>query len=142
MRIHSDIIIGHEFYDSALIIPGGDVAAEYTRHGSRSRDHAFEVSLTGHGERHTRTKAGNEGKAATWDDWGFFIAALFEIDPNAFWGSASYQTYEGARHFHILTCDRFNLLRVDFPTVALPKLKRAELAELRSDGFENAKWQA
>jgi hypothetical protein len=57
------------------------------RHGSRSRDHAFDVKLEGESRR--RPNGGSSGVeygsgyAATWDQWGVFLAVLFDLDPNA-----------------------------------------------------------
>lgn len=149
MRIHSDKLSRIHFYDAVAAIPGYRVTVEVAEHGSRSHARAFEVKLTGFGERHTRTKntgyaAGHpeDEKAATWDDWGFFISFLYDIDPNAVWGTVKHPVYENARHFHILTCDRFNFVPDDFPAEPLTRLTRKELRELRIDGWENANWRA
>ncbi len=83
MRLHSNILTARDIYEATP----ADVIATVTTHGSRKRASAFEISLAGFGERHTRKKnsgqygAGDE-KAATWDDWGVVLARLFEIDPN------------------------------------------------------------
>lgn len=67
-----------------------DVYLDAMEYGSRSHNHAFEVSLTGYGARHTRAKnTGTRGagddyeRAATWSDWGRFLAGVFERDPSA-----------------------------------------------------------
>jgi hypothetical protein len=101
MRLHTDVLTGITLY-SAMVGVGDDVYLGFTRHGSRKRDHAFEVSLTGHGKRHTRTKnTGTRGaimgdgyaeRAATWSDWGRFLAALYELDPDM---DATYYTSSG-----------------------------------------------
>jgi hypothetical protein len=83
MRLHSDIITARDIHAATP----ADVAADVSQHGSRSRARAFEVSLEGLGGRHTRKKnSGNRGAgyeyAASWDDWGVWLARLFEIDPN------------------------------------------------------------
>jgi hypothetical protein len=49
-----------------------------TEHRSRSRDRAFEVILSGESRR--RQNGGSE-YAATWDQWGVFLARLFTVDP-------------------------------------------------------------
>ena len=83
MRLHSDIITRTDIFAA---LPR-DVGAEVMEHGSRKRARAFEVSLSGLGARHTRKKnSGQYGAgydyAATWDDWGLWLAALYEIDPD------------------------------------------------------------
>jgi len=99
MRIHTTILDTVGIWRAATTSP--DVTVYVTRHGSRSRDHAFEVSLTGHGARHTRVKnTGTSGAApgehaATWSDWGRFFAALFAVDPRA-----KCCNYNGAADFH------------------------------------------
>lgn len=58
--------------------------------GSRSHARAFEVTLRGHGTRHKRSphtplpdsdRAGE--RAATYDDWGRWLALVFDADPQA-----------------------------------------------------------
>lgn len=98
MRIHTDTLT---LNDLRL---GADLArVQFTRlseHGSRSRDHAFDITLTGESKRHQN---GGPDKAATWDQWGVFLAWLFYIDPNAkMWA------YDGVGEFHRKTDWRFD----------------------------------
>lgn len=62
-----------------------------TEHGSRKRDHAFEIALEGDGTVSKRRRnpgtswayrTEEPGYAATWDQWGWFLAELFRRDPN------------------------------------------------------------
>jgi hypothetical protein len=63
--------------------------------GSRSRTRAFDIKLAcatkykNDGRR--RANSGNHGSAyrytATYDEWGFFIAEIFERDPEAVFGN-------------------------------------------------------
>jgi hypothetical protein len=81
--------------------------------GSRTRDHAFEIALVGFGSRHKRARAWGQGsygkgdqsnapRAATYDDWGYFIAQIFEADPNAVFGP-----YKGQQDFNRQTRFKF-----------------------------------
>lgn len=75
--------------------------------GSRSHSHAFEVQLgwygnkvKGDGRRFKNTGKGGADSvyAATYDEWGQFIAELMERDHNATFG-----TYKGYQGFHEAT---------------------------------------
>ena len=113
MRVHSKIITLTDIYLRATEnLPG--VYATATEHGSRSHGTAFEVSLEGNGyARNTGTRgAARDGydeapKGATWDEWGAFIAALYEIDPDAVWGSVKRPVYRNKDNFDFMTYDRF-----------------------------------
>lgn len=99
MRIHTDTLSRHDVLAAAGALSGVYVYA--TPHGSRKRDHAFEVALRGSEERHTRRpNSGRYGAdsyeyAATYSDWGYFLAALFAADPNL---TTTY--YSSANGFH------------------------------------------
>lgn len=86
MRIHTDRLTESDIYTAARHARADVVVL--TEHGSRSRDHAFNVKLEGESRR--RPNGGASGKgyasgyAATWDQWGVFLAILFDIDPDAF----------------------------------------------------------
>lgn len=72
-------------------------------HGSRSRDRAFEVILSGESSRWPNGGRDTmNGKAATWDQWGVFLAHLFDVDPQL-----RCQAYDGAYDFHMQTTERF-----------------------------------
>jgi hypothetical protein len=75
-----------------------DVKSE---HGSRTHRISYEVELSGEGERHRRNaaNAGSTGRrAATRDDWGNVIAALYELDH-----SAKIGPYNSRAEFHAMT---------------------------------------
>lgn len=83
MRIHSDTLTSQDVYNAARVARA--TVEVLTQHGSRSRDHAFEVKLTGESRR--RPNGGNYGAerdvfAATWDQWGVFLQILFDLDEN------------------------------------------------------------
>jgi hypothetical protein len=89
MRIHSDFIEEVDVRKAARL-----AGVQFTRfglHGSRKREHAFDVILTGSSPR--RQNQG-EDYAATWDEWGSFLGYLFALDANA-WT----QQYTSGAHF-------------------------------------------
>jgi len=114
MRIHTDILTVSDIYAAAAHAGGGDyrtspVMVDVTEHGSRSRARAFNVKLTG-----TSTRRPNPGQgghtgdtyAATWDEWGMFLAELFRRD-----GAATIpNVYPGMGDFEYQTNGRFNAL--------------------------------
>lgn len=82
MRIHSDYVTVSDIY--AILSEGlSGVTVEITRHGSRKRKAALEVRLEGTS---TRRNMSNTGQAATWDEWGVFMARVFNLDANAILG--------------------------------------------------------
>lgn len=102
MRIHTDNLTTGDLMDAAKI---ARVEIDWTSHGSRSRDHAFEVRLTGESRR--RPNSGQYGAtrdayAATWDQWGVFLAELFQRDatatiPSAYRDGEAFANHTGDR---------------------------------------------
>jgi hypothetical protein len=105
---------------------GGYHADVVERKGSRTRDHAFEIALVGLSSRHKRARAWGEKRAsgyyldrssnpraASYDDWGYFIAQLFKLDPDAVFGP-----YKGVDDFNAQTKHRFELDNGIVTTVA------------------------
>lgn len=91
MRIHSDTLTRFDL-DAALPIrvhPIGDVALN----GSRKRDHSFTIYLTGTGVH----VSGHDSryKCATYEEWGWFLAALYKLDAKMIAGP-----YEGLADFN------------------------------------------
>lgn len=101
MRLHTDTLTYQDIYDACR--KARVSAPVLSRHGSRKRDHAFEVILSGSNPRNAN---GNDFKAATWDEWGVFLAHLFYRDPQMFAGTKNWN-YDGAEHFNRRTDDRF-----------------------------------
>lgn len=96
MRIHTSLT-QQEVYSS---LPDG-VHANIMRHNSRKRDHAYEVTLYVHTKDDLHRRFGNSGGygaatdvAATWDEWGIWMANIYEKDPDAIIG-----WYESHSHF-------------------------------------------
>ena len=84
----------------------GATLERFTRHGSRSRDHAFEVILSGDGRRGGQW-AGGDTKSATWDQWGIFLNHIYEVDQ-----TMKCWAYEDADDFHWKTGERFKSLKL------------------------------
>lgn len=89
MKIHSNTLT---VQDIRAAVPDGCYLARHyidderaTVHtlGSRTRDHAFSVRLSGSSK---STMRHLPDKSATWDEWGIFLARLFKLDPQAVCG--------------------------------------------------------
>lgn len=102
MRIHSDVIAYTQQIRDAL--PAGVHAQVVNPHRSRSRRYAYEVKLTGTGS-HASQWGNRDTPAATWDEWGMFLAKLYELDPNLMAAN-----YRDAEHFRWTTGGRFDTL--------------------------------
>lgn len=100
MRIHTDKLTRGDLVSADK---AGAYFAGLTEHGSRKRDHAFEVKLRGDSKRRPNFYDGGGDYAATWDQWGVFFGELFRIDPNAIIGP-----YDGADDYSHKTFGRFD----------------------------------
>lgn len=88
MRIHTDKLSTNDLYAAT---PAGVDIDECMQHGSRSRERAYEVRLIvwngGKGTSHPYRRnsgqygADRNGYAATYDEWGYWLDALFDLDP-------------------------------------------------------------
>lgn len=121
MRIHTSVINRLSTLDTALASQQQrDRIADHVSfktipdpHGSSIRRHAFEIQLEAD-RRDRGRRAGNSGSygamraevdgyAATYDEWGWFLAALYDLDPDMIVGSPSSPTYRSKVHFHRVT---------------------------------------
>lgn len=124
MRLHSDIIRASDVRDAlAAEIKAGRVAATVefkilVEHSSRSHQFGCEVQLSswnqvpGDGRRRGNDGAYGsmtENYAATFDEWGHLISALYRLDPLAIWGSAKHPVYDGVLDFDRKTGMSYNL---------------------------------
>ncbi len=75
MKLHTNTL---EHGDLVAALPDR-VYARPLRTGSRKRDHGFIVYLEGSSPR--RSQHDREAFAATWDEWGMWLAALYDRDP-------------------------------------------------------------
>src|SRR3954468_14793548 len=102
MRIHADTLT-HRQIDTAARAAG----VRFVRrndHGSRTRDHAFDVILSG--DSPYRVNGNPDEFAASWDQWGIFLASIFSADESV----TITRVYRDADHFHMITGDRFETL--------------------------------
>jgi hypothetical protein len=74
MRIHTSACINH-FRMAATV--AGVTFERLEHHGSRSDLQAFDVVLNGSGR---NQPWGRDYQAATWDEWGMFLAEVFNYD--------------------------------------------------------------
>lgn len=100
MFIHSDTLTEQ---DIRSVVPDGTyLAGHYDPRdgvtwgsvhvaGSRSRARRFSVRLSGSSRYAMRSLP---DKSPTWDEWGIFLAAIFELDPHAVCG-----IYKGRNDF-------------------------------------------
>lgn len=105
MRIHSSVLNGNHMMNAAMYASGngdGDVTCEVQKVGSRKRDRAFEVRLSGDGTFSRRRTMDGRGYAATWSAWGCFLAYLFEFDADMIAGP-----YKGQDDFNRQTYGLF-----------------------------------
>lgn len=108
MRIHTKLD-AREIYEAAGVA-NADVVG-LSQHGSRIADRSFEVHLEGDSNRRPNSGASGAGSgyAATWDQWGAFLGALFWQDPDMLCGSgAKRPIYRNAKDFHHQTARRFD----------------------------------
>jgi hypothetical protein len=112
MKIHTDALSSLDLYRATDAAGMHGVHIDgLTRHGSWSRDHAYNVTLRGNSTRRPNPGAGGRSYyddneyAATWDEWGMFIEALFQADPNAIIGQ-----YRSHALFRAATRNRFDWL--------------------------------
>lgn len=106
MKLHTDTLRYADLLEAASNA-GSGVNVDGTLKGSRSKDHAYDVSLTG-----TSTRRPNSGRsgasddyAATWDEWGMFFAHLYSVDPGM-----TCWAYDSEDDFHFKTGARFHAL--------------------------------
>jgi len=99
VRFHSSFLEDSDFRRAARTAGVG--FTRFDLKGSRSRDRAWDIILTGSSSRNQNM--GGEDKAATWDEWGVFLGALFNLDPTA----VVPKVYEGGEHYHWSTGNRF-----------------------------------
>lgn len=119
MKLHTNVLTERDVYRATTAAGMAGVRADVVQVGSRSRSHAFDVHLTG-----TSSRLPNGGArareaywgvdrdhAATWDEWGMFLAALYELDPLMVCGSPGRPAYLNRAAFHAATGGRFLSLR-------------------------------
>lgn len=111
MRIHTNAL---HLADIAHAAKLAGVTYDATQKGSRSRDHAFDVTLFGSGRTggrwgNTGTRGASSEKSATWDEWGIFLNALFEADESV----RVAKVYEDRESFDWATGSRYRDLAAE-----------------------------
>jgi hypothetical protein len=114
MRFHTDTLTPmhlHEIVKSTGLAAEGVAIAHADMHNSRSHKAGIEIVLRASpgkdrfGKTRRNPNSGTSGayndyeKAATYDEWGIFMAKLFELEPTASFG----RTYKDADDFHAST---------------------------------------
>ncbi|QXN74011.1 hypothetical protein SEA_BLAB_85 [Microbacterium phage Blab] len=117
MRIHTNVITNEaDIYDALRgQITLGRIASHVSfktldEHGSRTHQTAFEIQLqaevrdngrrTGNSGSYGAMQSEVDGYAATYDEWGWLLAALYGIDSNMVVGSPNMPLYANAVAFH------------------------------------------
>jgi hypothetical protein len=113
MRIHTNIAglteIGAAARYASEVSGGGVTVHLIGTHASRSHAHAFEIRLTGDGTLSRRRSnsgrygADSDAYAATYDQWGHFLFALYAVDPDIKAGP-----YTGVEDFDHQTSGKFS----------------------------------
>lgn len=114
MLIHSSRLTDYDIRDS---VPDRCyLAGHYNRHGdwasiheagSRSHERSFSVRLAGSSPYNMQRLP---DKSATWDEWGNFIAELFQRDPSAKIGQ-----YDGVQDFIDQTSSEYERMTKHMP---------------------------
>jgi hypothetical protein len=86
-------------------LPEGVSFDRISESGSRTHRRKFNVLLTGSGYRvNTGRYGAGDWQGATWDEWGLFLANVYDADPSAL---CPVPGYRSRIHFHVLTAGRF-----------------------------------
>lgn len=113
MRIHANTLAPHQIYEATCAAGMTGVDVTLTDHGSRSRARAYDVKLTGTSSRRpngsNRDGESTDNYAATWDEWGMFLAALFAADDSL----TIPHVYADVDDFHFKTGGRYHDLTAD-----------------------------
>lgn len=111
MKIHSNHLGPTDLRNAAE--RAGVTLTRMVPRGSQSHAHSWDILLSGNGPRRSQYGGDQEAPAATWDEWGMFLAELYRRDPEALCGTRSYPTYANAAHFSWITDNRFDDLKPD-----------------------------
>ena len=125
MRLHSDKLTEQDLHDALRTEKEiGRIAESVTfkvldSHGSKSHARAFEVQLESWAQvKGDGRRVGNSGSygamsggdyAATFDEWGWFLAALYRVDQDMICGSAKNPVYEGSLDYAMKTAETYTL---------------------------------
>jgi hypothetical protein len=113
MKIHANDLTAGDIHDAAR--KAGISIERLTRHGSRSREVAYDVIFSGSGNLggqwgNSGTSGAGAYKSAAWDEWGIALDAIFRADESV----TVPRVYEDREDFRWQTNGRFNgLTRAD-----------------------------
>lgn len=119
MKLHSDTLDESAIFKALRAAKdAGQVTndihlVQFNPSGSRSRARGFDIQLGTHNPLTGPTKSrhfknsGTDGAssiwAATYDEWGWFIARLFDADPDAIFGPyAGVEDFAGKTRYHFI----------------------------------------
>lgn len=102
MRIHTNSAVTYSVIHEAAKAANATLESSDIK-GSRSHDQAWEIALTGESRRRPNFGKNSDSYAATWDQWGVFLAAIFAVD-----SEAKCWAYENRDDFDWKTGDRFD----------------------------------
>lgn len=107
MRIHTNENTYSNVFDAAR---AANVDVDVTEHGSRTHERAYEVKLEGSSNSRPNFWDGDPNVyAATWDEWGVFLAHLFRVDPAMRAGGTEKRpAYRDEADFEHQTDERFS----------------------------------
>lgn len=121
MKFHSDQLTSVSDISNALTrakfkghVPN-HVYADITRSGSRSHKYAYEVSLYSleklPGDKRRFKNSGNNGAApeyaATYDEWGYFMAEIYAVDSFVVMGTLAHGPYRDETEFNSKTNGKY-----------------------------------
>lgn len=116
MKIHTDRLTESDVYAATNAAGMRNVYADVLEKGSRSRKRALEVKLVGNSNRAVNAgtsryaaRGRDADRAATFDEWGMFINALYLTDPDAIVGP-----YQSKDHFERVTRHRYDELTAPY----------------------------
>lgn len=93
MKIHSDTLTINDLHRATS--PGSFWICDYQRESSRSRAEGWKVYLTGSSPYAQNSHGKRSGNAATYDEWGVFLARLYALDTRMIAGP-----YKGVEDFN------------------------------------------
>jgi hypothetical protein len=102
MKLYANEITEKEIMDAA--IAAGVTVEKLISKPSRNYVRSFDVILSGSGPRRSQWRD-QEVPAATWDEWGIFLARLFDHEPGM--RAAAYRDRD---HFRWATANRYDTL--------------------------------
>lgn len=137
MRLHTSLSVMHVVHafqaeHQAQRIPYDVTIRDISRHGSRIRHNGIEVHLTasaklpGDGRRQGNTgqygsmSAADDGYAATYDEWGWLLGAVYALDPTMVVGTPSTPVYADRGDFDHQTGLTYNPRRLLLEMLAWP----------------------